>query len=64
MNMDCWNVFWILNQPVHRINCPCMQYIHSPKCMYVQKSFGESTLCDDYTILVTVNLKTAPVLGY
>ena len=23
--------FWILNQPVHRVNCPCMQYIYSPE---------------------------------
>ena len=28
---DCCNVFWIHNQPVHIINCPCMQYVYSPE---------------------------------
>ena len=23
--------FWILNQPVHRINCPCMNYVYLPE---------------------------------
>ena len=23
--------FWILNQPVHRINCPCMKYVYLPE---------------------------------
>ena len=23
--------FGVLNQSVHRINCPCMQYVHSPE---------------------------------
>ena len=41
----------------------CTIFTHLNACMY-KKSFGESTLCDNYTILVTVNLKTAAVLGY
>ena len=35
---------WILIQSVHRINCPCMQYVHSPETQIYSKWLVEMTI--------------------